>query len=159
MKSLQELVAARPGFADRRPALPPWPPVDLSGPDVPERRSNGQAWLLPFLALALLAAYGAALGVQAAGAGERTAFLYVVRDAALRYRADHGTLPPGDGLGSAALRRALTTPGPRGVPYLVVTLDQVGRDGHLLDPEGRRVLYRPGSDGKPELTVEPPYFD
>jgi hypothetical protein len=156
MKSIDEIGGRNPEFRERRPELPPLPSVDVSGPDVPERRSNGWVWVFPAGAVGGLVVVALVVMTAADGAGANGVFLQTLWQAAQRYRADYGVLPPGDGLGSSELRRALTVPGPRGVPYLVVTAGQVDAAGHLLDPGGRRVLYRPRADGAPDLRVDPP---
>jgi len=62
-----------------------------------------------------------------------------IRVAIKAYETDYGAYPPAPG---AALVRALSTPGPRGLPYYDFSRCEKSESGELLDFRGHPVVYQ-----------------
>jgi prepilin-type N-terminal cleavage/methylation domain-containing protein len=88
------------------------------------------------------------------------------------YERDVMTLPPGDGVGSRELVKALRQPGAKGMPYLEIRDDMLSSNGDLLNPahpDGDAVTgvihYRnnrgrktgPDGVGRPGVSARRPY--
>jgi hypothetical protein len=160
MKSIEDVGGRHPGFRDRRPHLPPLPPPEPEGPPGPPHSplpvSALWATVLAAVASVLIGVVWIRPGAEAHDRRARAeALLSFLAGAARQYRTDHGALPPGDGLGSAELRRALSGPGPRGNPYVVVSPEHVDEVGHFQAPGVGRIRYRPLDSGDVDLWIGP----
>jgi hypothetical protein len=158
MKSLDDVGGRHPEFRDRKPDLPPLPPPEPEPPPGPSRVPFPRlmAWFFVFLGLvAFVLSVSFAMRLARYRAEEQ--MLEMLNFAVKQYQVDYGVLPPGDGLGSAGLARALNSPGPRGAPYLDPGEGWTDAAGNLLIRGGALVRYRaPGIFGEFELWADPP---
>lgn len=148
MKSLRDVETRHPGFSERTPVLPPWPPVEPGEPEpFPPRYSTSPAETSFVLALVVCALFAFLMVFSFSITQEAAAehLLESVATAAASYREDRGTAPPGDGRGSAELVRALRSPRPDGRPYLELRPDQLNAQGDIV--RGDAVL-RYASNGR-----------